>query len=30
MKYLCDKIEIDGEVKSIRAVRGDGYVLSNG
>lgn len=29
MKYLRDKIDIDGEVKMIRTVRGVGYVLSN-
>lgn len=29
MKYLRDKIDIDGEVKLIRTVRGVGYVLNN-
>jgi DNA-binding response OmpR family regulator len=29
MKYLRDKIDLDGEVKLIRTVRGVGYVLSN-
>jgi DNA-binding response OmpR family regulator len=29
MKYLRDKIDLDGEVKLIRTVRGIGYVLSN-
>jgi DNA-binding response OmpR family regulator len=29
MKYLRDKIDIEGEVKLIRTVRGIGYVLSN-
>ncbi len=29
MKYLRDKIDIEGEVKLIRTVRGVGYVLSN-
>jgi DNA-binding response OmpR family regulator len=29
MKYLRDKIDLDGEVKMIRTVRGVGYVLSN-
>jgi DNA-binding response OmpR family regulator len=29
MKYLRDKIDIDGEVKLIRTVRGVGYVLSD-
>jgi DNA-binding response OmpR family regulator len=30
MKYLRDKIDIDGETKLIRTIRGVGYVLSNG
>ena len=29
MKYLRDKIDIAGEAKLIRTVRGVGYVLSN-
>jgi DNA-binding response OmpR family regulator len=29
MKYLRDKIDLEGEVKLIRTVRGVGYVLSN-
>jgi DNA-binding response OmpR family regulator len=29
MKYLRDKIDLEGEVKLIRTVRGIGYVLSN-
>ena len=29
MKYLRDKIDIDGEVKLLRTVRGVGYVLRN-
>jgi two-component system copper resistance phosphate regulon response regulator CusR len=29
MKYLRDKIDLDGEVKLIRTVRGVGYVLGN-
>lgn len=29
MKYLRDKVDIEGEVKLIRTVRGVGYVLSN-
>ena len=29
MKYLRDKVDLDGEVKLIRTVRGVGYVLSN-
>jgi DNA-binding response OmpR family regulator len=29
MKYLRDKIDLDGETKMIRTVRGVGYVLSN-
>jgi len=29
MKYLRDKIDLAGEVKLIRTVRGVGYVLSN-
>ena len=29
MKYLRDKIDLDGEVKLIRTVRGVGYVLSS-
>jgi len=29
MKYLRDKIDLPGEVKLIRTVRGVGYVLSN-
>jgi two-component system copper resistance phosphate regulon response regulator CusR len=29
MKYLRDKINMEGEVKLIRTVRGVGYVLSN-
>jgi DNA-binding response OmpR family regulator len=29
MKYLRDKIDIDGEVKMLRTVRGVGYVLRN-
>jgi len=29
MKYLRDKIDVDGEVKLIRTVRGVGYVLSS-
>jgi DNA-binding response OmpR family regulator len=29
MKYLRDKIDVEGEVKLIRTVRGVGYVLSN-
>jgi DNA-binding response OmpR family regulator len=29
MKYLRDKIDLDGEAKMIRTVRGVGYVLSN-
>ncbi len=29
MKYLRDKIDLDGEVKLIRTVRGVGYVLSD-
>jgi DNA-binding response OmpR family regulator len=28
MKYLRDKIDLDGEVRLIRTVRGVGYVLS--
>ena len=30
MKYLRDKIDIDGETKLIRTIRGVGYVLSDG
>jgi DNA-binding response OmpR family regulator len=30
MKYLRDKIDLAGEVKLIRTVRGVGYVMSNG
>lgn len=30
MKYLRDKIDIDGDAKLIRTVRGVGYVLSEG
>jgi len=30
MKYLRDKVDLDGEVKLIRTVRGVGYVLGNG
>jgi len=29
MKYLRDKVDLDGEVKLIRTVRGVGYVLGN-
>ena len=29
MKYLRDKVDLEGEVKLIRTVRGVGYVLSN-
>ena len=29
MKYLRDKVDIEGEVKLIRTVRGIGYVLRN-
>jgi DNA-binding response OmpR family regulator len=29
MKYLRDKVDLDGEVKLIRTVRGIGYVLNN-
>jgi DNA-binding response OmpR family regulator len=29
MKYLRDKIDIAGEVKLLRTVRGVGYVLRN-
>lgn len=29
MKYLRDKVDVEGEVKMIRTVRGVGYVLSN-
>jgi two-component system copper resistance phosphate regulon response regulator CusR len=29
MKYLRDKIDLEGEPKLIRTVRGVGYVLSN-
>ena len=29
MKYLRDKIDLAGEVKLIRTVRGIGYVLNN-
>jgi DNA-binding response OmpR family regulator len=29
MKYLRDKIDLEGEVKLIRTVRGIGYVLGN-
>ena len=29
MKYLRDKIDLDGEVKLIRTVRSVGYVLSD-
>ena len=29
MKYLRDKIDLEGEVKLIRTVRSVGYVLSN-
>jgi len=28
MKYLRDKIDLEGEAKLIRTVRGVGYVLS--
>jgi two-component system copper resistance phosphate regulon response regulator CusR len=30
MKYLRDKIDLDGEAKLIRTIRGVGYVLSDG
>jgi DNA-binding response OmpR family regulator len=29
MKYLRDKVDLEGEVKLIRTVRGIGYVLGN-
>jgi two-component system OmpR family response regulator len=29
MKYLRDKIDIEGEVKLLRTVRGVGYTLRN-
>jgi DNA-binding response OmpR family regulator len=29
MKYLRDKIDLDGEAKLIRTVRGVGYVISS-